>query len=352
MKGLILSGGHGTRLRPITYTIQKQLVPIANKPIIFYVIQDLVDVGIKEIGIIVGPNKEQVKKIVGDGARWGVRITYIEQDEPRGLAHCVLIAKDFLKNEPFVMYLGDNLLKGGIKKLVETFTKEASIMLTHVPNPEALGNAELKKDGTIKRLVEKPKKPKSDLAVVGIYAFRKSIQEAAAKIKPSWRNELEIVDAIQWLMDHGKKVQSSEVEGFWKDTGRPEDLLEGNQLVLDEIQDHREGQVSQDSIVKGRVVIEKGAKILNKSRIQGPVIIGTGAVIDHSFIGPYTAVGKNAEIKQTEIEGSIIMDNSKISSGKRIVNSLIGANCHITSYLETLPHGHRIVAGDNSEIEL
>ncbi len=354
MKGLILSGGHGTRLRPITYTTQKQLVPIANRPIIFYVIQDLVDAGIHDIGIIVGPNKEQVKQVVGTGDRWGAdtHITYIEQDAPRGLAHCILIAREFLGADPFVMYLGDNILRGGIQKFVSNFTEEASIMLTEVPNPSSFGVAELNPDHTISRLVEKPKEPKSNLAVVGIYAFRPSIIEASGQIKPSARGELEIVDAIQWLMDHGKKVQSSKVEGFWKDTGRPEDLLEGNQLVLDEIHDRREGEVSADSSVKGRVIIEKGAKILNGSRIQGPVIIGRDAVIDHSFIGAYTSVGNGVHVNETEVDGSIIMDGSQISAGQRIVNSLIGSNCRISSHLTTLPHGHRIVAGDNSEIEL
>lgn len=352
MKGLILSGGFGTRLRPITSTTQKQLIPIANKPIIFYVIEDLIEAGITDIGIIIGPNKKQVMDTVGDGSRWDAKITYIQQDNPLGLAHCILISKDFLNDSKFVMYLGDNILKGGIKRFVKGFTEEASIMLTPVPNPSDFGIAELNKDKTIHHLAEKPKKPRSNLAVVGIYAFKKTIHKAVRAIKPSARGELEIVDAIQWLLDHGKKVQSANVEGWWKDTGRPNDLLEGNELILDDIKDNRQGKISQDAQVRGRVIIEKGAEIRKGSLIQGPAIIGKDTIIEQSSIGPYTSIGKGVTIINTEIDRSIVMDDCTINCGQRIVNSLIGTNCSIMSYQQTLPHGHTIVVGDNSQIEL
>jgi glucose-1-phosphate thymidylyltransferase len=355
MKGLILSGGHGTRLRPITYTLQKQLVPIANRPIIFYVIDDLVEAGITDIGIIVGPNKDQVRATVGTGSRWKAKITYIEQDKPLGLAHCIKISRDFLGDQPFVMYLGDNILKGGIVDFVREFTEfngDASLMLTKVSNPEAFGNAELYKDGTIKRIVEKPKKPKTDYAVVGIYAYGPIIHKAVRAIKPSARGELEISDAHQWLLDNNKKIHSSFVKDWWKDTGRPEDLLEGNQLVLDDIDHDVRGRVSKDSKILGRVYLAKGARIINGSRVQGPVVIGEGTVIDHSFIGPYSAIGAGVRIANTEVDNSIVMDECEIDCDQRIVDSLIGKNVSITAQRKTLPQGHRIVVGDQSEIEL
>lgn len=355
MKGLILSGGHGTRLRPITHTTQKQLIPIANRPMLFYVIDDLVNAGIKDIGIIIGPNKEQIKKTVGNGSMWNAKITYIDQDAPRGLAHCVLISKEFLGEEPFVMYLGDNLLKGGINTFVDKFNKsdnEASIMLTKVPDPERFGVAEVDGDGSVKRLVEKPKVPPSDLALVGIYAFRPKIHEAVRDIKPSFRNELEITDAIQWLLEREFKVESSMVQGWWKDTGKPWDLLEGNQLILDDLKHDISGDVSSKATIEGRVKISKGSKIKDNVVIRGPVIIGDNCEIENAYIGPFTSIGNSVSIKNSEIEHSIVMDGSKINCGRRIVDGVIGTNVIINSIEQSIPSGHKLIAGDNSVLEL
>ncbi|EKD49331.1 MAG: hypothetical protein ACD_63C00180G0012 [uncultured bacterium] len=357
MKGLILSGGHGTRLRPITYTTQKQLIPIANRPMLFFVIDDLVEAGIKDIGIIIGPNKDQIKKAVGKGGKWKAKITYIEQNSPLGLAHCVKIAKKFLGNSDFVMYLGDNLLKGGIKDFVKKFKKskkaQASIMLTEVKDPQRFGVAKLKKDGSVERLIEKPKIPPSNLALVGIYAFREKIHEAVRKIRPSWRKELEITDAIQWLLNKGYKVEQSKVKGFWKDTGKPWDLLEGNQLVLDEMKPKNQGKVEKGAVIEGRVTIGIGSKITGRSVIRGPVIIGTDCLIANSYIGPFTAIKDRVKVKNSEVEHSIILDDSTIDCNKRIVDGVIGVDCAITSVEKTIPQqGHKLVIGDNSVLEL
>jgi len=356
MKGLVLTGGFGTRLRPITYTSQKQLIPIANKPIVFYAIEDLVDAGIKEIGIVYGPNKDQVMKTIGDGDRWGIKITYIEQDYPKGLAHAVLISKDFIKEDSFVMYLGDNLLKEGIKGFVRDFENsdcEASILLTHVKNPQQFGVAKLDEKGNVIQLIEKPKKPPSDLALVGIYAFRKSIFDAVNNKKPSWRNELEITDAIQWLIDRGHKVNASITKDWWKDTGKPEDILEANHLILDGISTKIEGKLEEGVKIRGRVQIEKGTLIKKGTILSGPCIIGKNCKIGpNTYIGPYTSIGNNVIIENTEVESSIVMDETKIVDGKRIFDSMIGRGCEINSSSNSVPKGHKLVLGDNSKVEL
>ena len=355
MKGLILSGGKGTRLRPLTFTQAKQLVPVANKPVLFYGVEALLGAGIREIGIIVGDTKNEIQEAVGDGKRWGddVRITYIEQPEPLGLAHAVLIAEDFLGQEPFVMYLGDNILKSGIVSLVEEFRQRkpnALILLTAVPDPTMFGVAELE-NGRVVRLVEKPKQPKSNLALVGVYMFDSHVFEAIKAIKPSWRNELEITDAIQYLVDHGYQVQPHLVSGWWKDTGKIEDILEANRLILESLSGSIEGVVDGASRVSGEVVIEKGASV-HSSTIRGPAIIGAGTEVVDSYIGPFTSIQKNCRIIKTEIEHSIVLEGSEIADvGSRIDESLIGREVRIYK-CPPKPLAYRFMVGDKSEIGL
>ncbi len=351
MKGLILSGGKGTRLRPITYTSAKQLIPIANKPILFYGIESLKEAGIKDIGIVVGDTKEDVMKAVGNGSSWDISVTYIEQEEPAGLAHAVLISKGFLKDDPFVMYLGDNLILGGIKELVKEFMEASPnchILLSKVPNPSQFGVAELY-NGKVVKLVEKPEKPKSNLALVGVYMFDSYIFEAVKNIKPSLRNELEITDAIQYLIDKGYNVQPHMVKGWWKDTGRLDDLLEANKMVLDTLDTRIEGLVDNESKVDLKVVIEKGAEII-KSTIRGPVIIGKDSKIINSFIGPFTSIGNRVTVKESEVEHSIILDGSSITDIKqRIEDSLIGKDVEV-SKSPLKPKAYRFMLGDHSKV--
>jgi len=355
MKGLILSGGKGTRLRPLTFTQAKQLVPVANKPVLFYGIEALIGAGIREIGIIVGDTRSEIREAVGGGERWGgdVRITYIEQPEPLGLAHAVLIAEEFLGREPFVMYLGDNILKSGIVSLVDSFRERkpnALILLTPVSNPQMFGVAELE-NGKVVRLVEKPREPKSNLALVGVYMFDSHIFEAARAIKPSWRNELEITDAIQFLVDRGYEIQPHLVSGWWKDTGKIEDILEANRLILETISGSVEGKVDDASRVSGEVIIEKGAAV-RSSTIRGPAIIGAGTEIADSYIGPFTSIQKNCRIVKTEIEHSIVLEGSEIVEvGGRIDDSLIGREVRIYKS-PPKPSAYRFLVGDKSEIGL
>lgn len=353
MKGLILSGGKGTRLRPLTFTQAKQLVPVANKPVLFYGIEALVEAGVKDIGIVVGDTGAEIRAAAGDGSQWGpgVRITYIEQDQPRGLAHAVLIAEPFLGEEPFVMYLGDNILKSGIASLVEEFRKgkpNSLILLTPVPNPEIFGVAELA-EGKVVRLVEKPKKPASNLALVGVYLFDKNIFPAVKAIKPSWRNELEITDAIQYLVDKGFVVQPHLVSGWWKDTGKLEDILEANRLILESVAGRVEGVVDEASRVSGPVVLEKGTVVRN-STIRGPVIIGEGTEVVDSYIGPFTSIQPRCRIAGTEIEHSIVLEGSEITDiGSRIDESLIGREVKIYRS-PAKPKVYRFMVGDKGEI--
>jgi glucose-1-phosphate thymidylyltransferase len=351
MKGLILSGGKGTRLRPLTFTQAKQLVPVANKPVLFYGIEALKDAGIKNIGIIVGDTKEEIILAVGDGSRWEVNISYIEQEAPLGLAHAVKISEHFLGEDPFVMYLGDNILKSGIESLVEEFQEKkpnSLILLTEVPNPEMFGVAELK-DGRVIRLVEKPKDPVSNLALVGVYMFDRHIFEAVKAIKPSWRNELEITDAIQYLVEHGYEVQPHLVTGWWKDTGKIEDVLEANRLILESISGQIQGEVDESSKINGQVVIEKGVVVKN-SIIRGPAIIGTNSEIVDSYIGPFTSIQNDCKINRTEIEHSIVLEGSEISEiGSRIDESLIGRGVRIFK-CPPKPSVYRFMVGDKSEI--
>jgi glucose-1-phosphate thymidylyltransferase len=351
MKGLILSGGKGTRLRPLTYTSAKQLVPVANKPVLFYGIEALAAAGIRQIGIVVGDTQAEIRAAVGDGSAWGVEVTYIEQDAPRGLAHAVLISELFIGDEPFVMYLGDNLLNRGITGFVEEFVREkpaAQILLARVPDPQMFGVAELR-EGRVVRLVEKPQEPKSDLALVGVYMFSPAVFESVKRISPSFRNELEITDAIQDLIDRGLEVRPHIVDGWWKDTGKLEDMLEANRLILDTLERRVDGSVDAESRIEGKVVIEAGA-VVERSVIRGPVIIGAGARIIHAYVGPFTAIMRDAEIRDSEIEHSIVLEGSSISDlASRIEDSLIGKNVRI--YRRPVkPSAYRFMLGDNSEI--
>ncbi|PYR54865.1 MAG: glucose-1-phosphate thymidylyltransferase [Acidobacteria bacterium] len=351
MKGLILSGGKGTRLRPLTYTSAKQLVPVANKPVLFYGIESLAAAGIREIGIVVGDTQAEIRAAVGDGSAWGVNVTYIEQDAPRGLAHAVLISECFIDGEPFVMYLGDNLLNKGITRFTEEFMRErpaAQILLAHVPDPQMFGVAELS-DGRVVRLIEKPKEPKSDLALVGVYMFSAAVFESVKRIKPSFRDELEITDAIQDLIDRGLEVRPHIVDGWWKDTGKLEDMLEANRLILDTIERDIQGCVDAESRVEGKVIIQKGA-VVERSVVRGPVIIGAGARIVHAYVGPFTSIATDAEIRDSEIEHSIVLEGSVISDlANRVEDSLIGKNVRIYR-LPVKPSAYRFMLGDNSEV--
>ncbi|MCD6493653.1 MAG: glucose-1-phosphate thymidylyltransferase [Archaeoglobaceae archaeon] len=351
MKALILSGGYGTRLRPLTYSQQKQLIPVANKPVLFYAIEDVIEIGVKEIGIILGPNKEQVIETV-NSKNWNVDIEFIYQGEPKGLAHAILVAEEFLDDDEFVMYLGDNILKDGITNHAQKFKElnpDSLILLTYVDDPQRFGVAELDSEGKVKRLVEKPKEFISNYALVGIYFFKPIIIEACKSIKPSWRNELEITDAIQWLIENGYRVEASIVKGWWKDTGKPEDILEANRLILDDIESKNEGIIN-NSTITGRVIIESGSTIEN-SVIKGPCIIGRDTKIVNSYIGPYTSIGSNCLIEEMEIEDSVIMDECVLTNAGRIIESLIGKNVKIQKCISK-PRGYRIVVGDYSNIEM
>jgi glucose-1-phosphate thymidylyltransferase len=354
MKGLILSGGKGTRLRPITHTSAKQLVPVANKPVLFYGIEAMAAAGIEEVGIIIAPETgAEIQEAAGDGSAFGIKIEYIEQDAPLGLAHALLTAEPFLGTSPFVMYLGDNLLRDGVTDLVSTFRSEAPdalILLTPVNDPENYGVAELDASKRVARLVEKPQNPESDLALVGVYMFTSSIFDAARAIEPSGRGELEITDAIQHLVDGGLRVDPHIVHGWWKDTGQVQDMLEANHLILDDLEERIDGQLI-DSRVEGRVVVEAGAR-LERATVRGPAIIGAGAVLRDAYIGPYTAVGPGVRIEQAEVEYSIVLEGSSIEHLEgRIEASLIGKNVAIRRS-PAMPRAYRFVAGDNAVIEI
>jgi glucose-1-phosphate thymidylyltransferase len=354
LKGLILSGGAGTRLRPITHTSAKQLVPVANKPVLFYGIEALVGAGVTEIGIIIAPETgEEIQEAAGDGSAFGAEITYILQDEPAGLAHAVLTAEKFLGDSPFVMYLGDNLLRDGLRGLVATFQADepdALILLTPVDDPSSYGVAEL--DGErIVRLIEKPKDPPSNLALVGVYLFSPLIFEAARGLEPSWRGEYEITEAIQALIDDGRRVQSEVVRGWWKDTGQLADMLEANRLVLEELEGRLEGEIDTDSKVEGRVVLEPGAS-LTRSVVRGPAVIGAGACIEDAYVGPYTSIGDRVHVRRSEVEHSILLADAVVEDlGTRMEASLLGRNVKLTRS-DGMPKTLRLLVGDNCEIEI
>ncbi len=355
MKGLILSGGKGTRLYPLTYTRAKQLMPVANKPVLFRVIETIRDAGVTEIGIVIGQTGEEIKAAVGDGSTWGVKITYIPQDEPRGLAHAVMISQDYLGDEPFVMFLGDNVIQGGIAKLIADFTNHldqwnSQIVLKAVDDPSSFGVAKLRADGTIEQLIEKPKNPPSNLALVGIYMFDKHIFEAVNSIPPSGRNEYEITDAIQWLIQHGYTVVPHVHQGWWIDTGKRIDMIDANALVLEELTPG----VAPDAVIGNsqldrRVIVERGAKISN-STIHGPTIIGEDCVIENSYVGPYTSIHHHTRVSNCEIERSIILEHCNICDlGVRLHGSLIGRNATVQKK-DDLPKALTLNIGDHSNV--
>ncbi|WP_189215834.1 MULTISPECIES: glucose-1-phosphate thymidylyltransferase [Streptomyces] len=353
MKALVLSGGSGTRLRPFTHTSPKQLVPVANKPVLYYVLEDIAQAGITEVGIVVGETAKEIRKAVGNGDGFGLRVTYLPQEAPLGLAHAVLIARDYLGDEDFVMYLGDNFVVGGIADLVDTFRVErpdAQILLTRVSDPSSFGVAEIGPDGRVVALEEKPRHPRSDLAVVGIYFFTPVVHEAVGAVTPSWRGELEITDALQWLLDGSYDVRSTTISGYWKDTGNVADMLEVNRSVLDGIEPGTEGRVDAASEVVGRVRIEAGAQI-RASRIVGPAVIGPGTVVTESYVGPYTSIAENCWIEGSEIEFSIMLGDSRLTGTRRVQRSLIGRNVTVTP-APRVPAGARLILGDDSRVEI
>ena len=373
MKALVLAGGRGTRLRPITHTSAKQLVPVANKPVLFYGLEAIAAAGIRQVGLVVSDPREmlrpdhrsgetvtvmvnsqaEIRAAVQDGSRFGLDVTYIEQEAPLGLAHAVKISEDYMRDEPFVMYLGDNLIKDGITPFVREFEAEspdAQILLAHVPNPSDFGVAELQGDHVV-RLDEKPSAPKSDLALVGVYLFNRSIFDAVRAIRPSGRGELEITDAIQQLISTGKRVRSHVIEGWWKDTGKVEDMLEGNRMMLGALEAGIEGKVDCDTVIEGLVRIEAGA-VVERSRLRGPLVIGSGARVRDAYVGPFTSVGPDVELDHCEIEHSIVLERSRIRHVPvRIESSLIGKDVQVTAGTAR-PRAHRLTVGDSSRVEL
>ena len=356
MKGVILHGGFGTKLRPLTHTGPKQLIPIANKPNSQYVLEDLKASGITEIAIVLGNIfPEKVKEYYGNGEKFGVKLRYIQQDEPKGIAHAVSLCKEYVKNQPFIVYLGDNLLKGGISTYVEKFKAsnyDAMVLLSQVENPQRFGVAEIDKKGKLVKLIEKPKEPPSNYALTGIYFFKPIIFKMIEKLKPSARGELEITDAIQLLLEQTHNVGYQTVQGWWKDTGTPEDILEANRLVLDELKPETQGKIENHASVQGRVSTARGSTIKKGALIRGPAVIGHDTVIEsHVYIGPYTSIGNNCTIKKGEIENSIIMDNCTINVDERITDSIIGPHSQLTSS-KSRPHGKKFILGERTCIEL
>jgi len=353
VKGLILSGGRGTRLRPITHTSAKQLVPVANKPVLYFAIEAMVQAGITDVGIITGETGAEVREAVGDGSRFGCRITYIPQTAPLGLAHAVLTARDWLGDERFVMYLGDNLIRDGIVPLVEEFSRsepDAMILLAKVPEPERFGVAELD-GGRVVRLVEKPPVPPSDLALVGVYLFSPRVHRAIERIEPSPRGELEITDAIQRMIDDGDSVVPHVITGWWKDTGRLEDMLEANRIVLDGLAPRNDGTLGENVRIEGKVIIESGARLAN-CRVRGPAIIGERTVVEHAYVGPFTAIYYDCVVRNAEIEHSIVLERSRIENVEgKIESSLLGKDCVVCQSPER-PRALRLMLGDHSKVEL
>jgi glucose-1-phosphate thymidylyltransferase len=353
MKALIASGGRGTRLRPITHTRNKHLIPIANKPILHYAIEAAVDAGIRDIAIVVNADSDEVPRAIGDGSRWNARITYIPQETPGGLAQVVALAERFVGSDRFIFYLGDNMVVGGVKRFVDEFEKSGCncfLTLSKVKDPERFGVPEIR-DGRIVGVEEKPARPKSSYAVAGIYLYDSSIFEAVKAIKPSARGELEISDAHQYLIDKGKKVGYAEITGWWKDTGKPADLLEANRLVLDSIEQEIQGEVDASSAVAGKVRVGKGSRIVN-SVVRGPAVIGEGCVIEDAFIGPYTSIGDQTVIRKSEVEYSIILRECKVLDvGIRLESSILGNDVEVVEGTAK-PRVHRFMIGDQSRVEV
>jgi glucose-1-phosphate thymidylyltransferase len=371
VKALILAGGAGTRLRPITHTRAKQLVPVANKPILFYGLEAIADAGVKDVGIIVGDTATEIRAAVGDGSPWGLAVTYIPQDAPLGLAHAVLIARTFLGEDDFVMYLGDNMLKQSLRDFVARFESErararppaaspaatstdgapcAQILLKAVPDPHRFGVAELDQDGSVVRLLEKPADPPSNLALVGVYLFDPRVHEAVAAIQPSGRGELEITDAIQWLVDRGLRVRAEVLDGWWIDTGKLTPLLEANRLILETLERRIEGEVDEASELDGRVVLERGARVV-RSHIRGPAVVGENTLLTDTFVGPFSAIGRRCVVDASEIEHSVIMDDCRVIGAGRLEDSLLGHHVDVVRSSRR-PRATRLMVGDHSQVDL
>jgi glucose-1-phosphate thymidylyltransferase len=352
VKGLVLAGGTGTRLRPLTYSGSKQLIPVANKPILFYVLDALAAAGIENVGMIVGDTEQEIRAAVADGSRWALRVHYIRQEAPLGLAHAVLVAQEYLGEDDFVMYLGDNLVRDGISQFVKAFEEyqpDAQIFLAKVPEPERFGVAVLEGD-RVTRLVEKPRESISDLALSGVYMFSSVIFQAASSISPSWRGELEITDAIQYLLDRGYTVRAEQITGWWKDTGKVEDLLEANHIMLEEQERRVEGLVDEGSHLVGSVVVEDGAEVTD-SVIRGPAVIGRNTLVIRSTLGPYVSVSEDSRIEDSEISDSIIMGGARISEVRRMTDSLIGTNVRVCKD-DQHPTTFQFVIGDSSQVRI
>ncbi|WP_030905169.1 glucose-1-phosphate thymidylyltransferase [Streptomyces sp. NRRL F-5126] len=353
MKALVLSGGTGSRLRPFSYSMPKQLIPIANKPVLQYVLEDIRDLGVTEIGVIVGEREPEIAAVLGDGSALGVHVTYLRQDLPRGLAHCVALARDFLGDDDFVMYLGDNMLPQGVREAADEFRllrPAAQVVVQKVADPRAFGIAEVGPDGRVTRLVEKPVEPAGDLALIGVYFFTSAVHLAVDSIRPSARGELEITDAIQWLVTAGAEVRAHEYGGYWKDTGRVEDVLECNSELLDKITYRVDGDVDAHSVLIGDVVVESGARVV-RSFVQGPAVIGAGSLVEDSHIGPHTSVGRDCELRGTHVDHSIAMDGASLSGLHGVHGSLIGRSAAVSSADRGNPH-HRLVVGDHTRVEV
>ncbi|MCZ7417075.1 glucose-1-phosphate thymidylyltransferase [Streptomyces sp. WMMC897] len=353
MKALVLAGGKGTRLRPLTHTSAKQLVPVANKPVLYYGLESIAEAGITEVGVIVGDSAPEIRAAVGDGSAFGLDVTYIPQEAPLGLAHAVLIARDWLGDEDFVMFLGDNFVLGGITPLVEDFRAErpdARILLTRVPDPSAFGVVETDGRGRVLALEEKPRVPRTDLALVGIYLFTPAVHAAVRAIRPSARGELEITDALQWLVDSGHDVRSTRITGYWKDTGNVADILEVNRSVLDRTAHRVEGFVDAGSELVGPVVLEPGARVTG-SRVVGPAAIAAGAVVTRSRIGPHSSIARGVHIADSEIADSIVLEGARIDGVRRVAGSMIGREAVVTP-APAAPAAHRLVIGDHSTVEI
>ncbi len=355
MKGLLLAGGHGTRLRPLTYTGNKHMLPIANKPMLMYGFDQLRSAGLEEIGIVLGPVQEGIVEALGDGSKFGVKITYINQPAPRGIAHAVLVSKDFLGNAPFVVYLGDNLLKESIPRLAKEFAVsnvDAMVVLSKVRDPGRFGVVQIEEERIV-RLVEKPKQFISEYALAGVYFLHSSIFPVIENLKPSWREELEITEAIQGLLEQGRRIGFHKTSGWWKDTGRPEDILEANQLVLKDLEPSIKGSLEEGSSTVGPVDLGKGSVVRKGSTIRGPVVIGTGSEIGPgSYVGPYTSIGDEVRIVGTEIENSIVLDGAFIDCSDRIVDSIIGRNSQIRANRQQRPKGRSFVVGESTYVSL
>jgi glucose-1-phosphate thymidylyltransferase len=353
MRALVLAGGAGTRLRPITYTSAKQLVPVAGKPILFYGLEQIAAAGIVDVGIVVGDTHAEIERAVGDGSAFGLRVTYLQQEAPLGLAHAVLIAEGFLDGDDFVMFLGDNLIEGGIEGVVASFEADrpaAQLLLKRVPDPQRFGVAVLDADGGVVQLIEKPSDPPSDLALVGVYLFTPAILDAARAIEPSWRGELEITDAIQRLLDGGAQVRASEVTGWWLDTGKKDELLDANRIVLATIRRRVEGELDADSAVVGEVVVEPGATLV-RSTVRGPAVIGAGTRLEDAYVGPSTSIGQDCHLARCELEHSVVMDGCTVTDVPRLEGCLLGRGVVVERTVRR-PAAHRLLLGDHSHVEL